>query len=171
MLKHILIAGAGCTFLLSANADLYIGAGAGISSTTENLNGGSNLATVLIAGYDTPILPLLKIGIEGEYNYIKTAIDINGQSGGMYSVPIYAVAKLDAPLGLNLSAKFGYAYNHFNVDSSVIPTTLWRPAAAVAVGYQLLGINLFFQSSRFFTDNRGNSSAVNSYTLGAMYSF
>ncbi len=172
MIKKILLLSACSTVAIGTlNAGPYIGAGAGVSGTSENLNGGTNLATTLLAGYDFKILPLLSLGVEAQYNYVGKAIDTNGQSGGMYNIPLYATATVDLPLGLNLAAKLGYAYNRFNVNDSAIPSTLWRPAAAIQVGYDLFGFNLFFQSSRFFTDNRGSSSYVGSYTLGLMYKF
>ncbi|WP_395947287.1 outer membrane beta-barrel protein [Caedibacter taeniospiralis] len=156
----------------SAYAGIYIGAQGGVSHSSSELNANNNVTTGLLVGYQFPIISFLKVGVETELNYLNSTVKLNNQTGNLTTIPLYATAKLDLPLGLNLMAKLGYAYNRISgVDESTFPNTLWRPAVAIGVGYQILGFNLFFQSSRYFLDNRGQQPFADAYTFGVSYEF
>lgn len=156
----------------SAYAGLYIGAQGGISHSSSELNADNNVTTGLLVGYQFSVFPLLKLGVETELNYLNSTVKLNNQTGDLMTIPFYATANLSLPLGLNLTTKAGYAYNRISgVDENVFPNTLWRPAVAIGMGYQILGFNIFFQSSRYFLYNRGEQPFADAYTFGVSYEF
>ncbi len=170
--KIILISAISGVLLTSAHAGLYVGAQVGISHSSSELKADNNATTGVLLGYQFPIFPLLKLGIETEFNYLNSMVKQNGQTGNLMTIPFYATANLNLPLGLNLTAKLGYAYNRINgVNESAFPNTLWRPAVAIGIGYQILGFNVFFQSSRYFLYNRGEQPFADAYTFGVTYEF
>ena len=156
----------------SVYAGLYFGAQGGLSHSSSELNANNNITTGFLVGYQFPVFPLLNLGVETELNYLNSSVKLNNQTGNLVTIPLYATANLNLPLGLNLTAKLGYAYNRITgIDESVFPNTLWRPAVAISVGYQLLGFNIYFQSSRYFLYNRGEQPFADAYTFGVSYEF
>ncbi|WP_440615848.1 outer membrane beta-barrel protein [Cysteiniphilum sp. 6C5] len=156
----------------SAYAGLYVGAQGGVSHSSSELNADNNITTGFLVGYQFSVFPLLKLGVETELNYLNSTVKLNNQTGDLTTIPFYATANLDLPLGLNLTAKLGYAYNRISgIDESAFPNTLWRPAVAIGMGYQILGFNIFFQSSRYFLYNCGEQPFADAYTFGVSYEF
>ena len=156
----------------SAYAWLYVGAQGGISHSSSELNADNNITTGFLVGYQFSVFPLLKLGVETELNYLNSTVKLNNQTGDLMTIPFYATANLSLPLGLNLTVKAGYAYNRISgIDENVFPNTLWRPAVAIGMGYQILGFNIFFQSSRYFLYNRGEQPFADAYTFGVSYEF
>ncbi|WP_162896647.1 porin family protein [Cysteiniphilum halobium] len=155
-----------------AYADLYIGAQGGVSHSSSQLNANNNVTTGLLVGYQFSVFPLLRMGVETELNYLNSTVKLSNQTGNLMTIPFYATANISLPLGLNLTAKAGYAYNRIlGIDESLFPNTLWRPAVAIGMGYQVLNFNIFFQSSRYFLYNRGEQPFADAYTFGVSYAF
>ena len=138
--------------------------------STINMGGNDTLVTGLSLNY---LFFHNNIGCGIDYNYANDVLNFNSEKSGLQTIPLYIVTNINLPLKMILILKAGYSYNTFeNLNEKNFSNQLWRPFIGVGMGYEInKKITLYFQSSRFFLDNRGKDYFIDFYTFGVAYTF
>lgn len=133
-----------------------------------------NLAGGGLLGFDFALNPMLSVGVEADAQYFYKIAKANSGKMNLYTGILFLTGKFYIPEtgGLNLFAKAGYALNKRNGDLySTTPKTLYRPAAAAGVGYQIDNINIFGQFQYNWMKLYGKNSGYGAAFVGASYTF
>lgn len=136
-----------------------------------------NFAGGGLLGFDFALNPMFSVGVEADAQYFHQIVKVDNFKLNLYTGILFLTGKFYIPEtgGLNLFAKAGYALNKLtwkvNKDTIIFPKTLYRPAAAAGVGYQIDNINIFGQFQYNWMKLYGKNSGYGAAFVGASYTF
>ncbi len=167
-------AGAQTSVLFGANAGYGVATNGWLKDVSQSSTGDSgNIAGGIFTGYDFALNQNISFGVELDGQYAYKVLKQNGNSMNMWSIPLFATAKLYMPdiLGFMLFAKAGYAYNKFTGDTSSFASSnnLWRPVAAAGFGYQIAQFNIFAQYQQNWLALDGQNGGFGTVSAGLSY--